>query len=492
MTTPTTETLWAYAKGELSTEERHAVEAELAQSSQAREALAEVEASLSVLALLPPAPSMPDAMARRIGAALAERVDAEQSRSFTAWWRSLGNLQLLFAAASLILVAVGAYIVIDRAPMPSRHAVAVNDEAKVDAQNSDVDVPAGVSPLLPVLVPDVPVKATVASAKGATVVGGASLSKAQVLATGAKVSTEKGGSLWLSLPDGSKAGLTGSSEVALAKLDERELTLDLKKGSVAMVVPHREDRVITVRAGDVEVKDLGTRFLVSREVGKTVVAVEEGKVEVRTPASTQVVTAGRAVAWRGDRLDSYAWPTPQPTSSSKTDVAPHPPVVQSAASALEEEEGEEPSSSNPDEEWAVPPSFGSSVGPPPPEPPVEPRTSVQLTIQTRRNRKATGFSLKLIEEKLRELERQAHVPFVAIGSSLRENQARHINRLADAGACELALEHADTWLRTPASDAAEEASWWRTVMQQKVRCLNHLGRAAEALEVQRQLSTRGP
>jgi transmembrane sensor len=102
------------------------------------------------------------------------------------------------------------------------------------------------------------------------------------------VSTETGGSLWLQLPDGTKAGLTGATDVQLAKLDDKTLTLDVTRGSLAMVVPHREDRVLTVRAGDVEVKDLGTRFLVSREVARTVVAVEEGSVEVKTPRLSSV------------------------------------------------------------------------------------------------------------------------------------------------------------------------------------------------------------
>ncbi len=114
----------------------------------------------------------------------------------------------------------------------------------------------------------------------------AALGTAQVLETGARLSTEKDGSLWLKLPDGTKAGLTGSTDVQLAKLEEKTLTLDISRGSLAMVVPHREDRVLTIRAGDVEVKDLGTRFLVSREVAKVIVAVEEGSVEVRTPKST--------------------------------------------------------------------------------------------------------------------------------------------------------------------------------------------------------------
>lgn len=95
--------------------------------------------------------------------------------------------------------------------------------------------------------------------------------------------------------------------------------------------------------------------------------------------------------------------------------------------------------------------------------------------------------MKAVEDNLRELERQAHVPFVPVGSSTREHQARLVVRLADVGNCVLALQEADKWLQAPAGDALEEAPLRRMVLQQKVRCLNHQGRTQEALEVQRLL-----
>ncbi len=79
------------------------------------------------------------------------------------------------------------------------------------------------------------------------------------------------------------------------------------------------------------------------------------------------------------------------------------------------------------------------------------------------------------------------MPFAPIGSSSREQQARGVARLADVGNCELALLEAEKWLNAPAGDVLEEAPLKRMVLQQKVRCLNHLGRSAEALEAQKQL-----
>ncbi|MCU0695106.1 MAG: FecR family protein [Myxococcaceae bacterium] len=508
MSVPSTETLWAYVKGELSPDEAARVKAQLEASEAARAALADVEASVAVLSLLPPVPAMPDAMARRVGERLAEVADAEGSRSFTAWWQSLLSFRVLLPVAAAAAVVVG-LVLWNQRPTDGAGGGAPVANA--------VEPSTPLAPLAPVPVPPrapKPVKAVVASAKNAKVGGGASLARAQVLETGAQVSTAAGGSLWLKLPDGTKAGLTSATDVTLAKLDQHELSLEVKQGSLAMVVPHREDRLLTVKAGDVEVKDLGTRFLVSREVARVVVAVEEGSVEVKTPKATQVVTAGHAVAWHEGELDDYAWPTsgptPPPLPGTGTPAAAATPEVPPAVAATPpgpagEEDDEaadvEPPAGNPEDEWATLPSGTPSppvnVEPPPamvpdvqppPAPPVNGPPSQVVTVQPkRRHRPSSGFSLKAIEEHLRELERQAHVPFAPITSTTRESAARTIARLADAGDHDEALELADAWLRGPASASPLEPAWRRSVLQQKVRCLNHLGRTAEALEVQRLL-----
>ena len=499
MTTPSTETLWAYAKGELDASEAAQVKAQLDASPAAREALADVEASLSVLSLLPPAPPMPDSMARRIGAVLAEKADEAAARSFGAWWKALLSPRFLVGAAVACALA---FVVFQLLEAPS-----------TPGAGGGVGPVANTPPQLPTLNPvpslrAMPVKATVASARKAKTGSGA-LQKSQTLETGARVSTETGGSLWLQLPDGTKAGLTGATDVQLAKLDDKALTLDVTRGSLAMVVPHREDRVLTVRAGDVEVKDLGTRFLVSRELARVVVAVEEGSVEVKTPTSTRVVTAGHAVAWHDQELDSLTWPSnvpttpPLPTGVTPPIQKPEPTPTLSAAPPSQppapvDDVDVEPASPNPEDEWALPPSglAQTPVSPPPPAPPIDAPPDTVVTVQpgappppptSRRNRRGSGFSLKMIEENLRELERQAHVPFAPIGSSSREQQARGVARLADVGNCELALLEAEKWLNAPAGDVLEEAPLKRMVLQQKVRCLNHLGRSAEALEAQKQL-----
>lgn len=508
MSVPSTETLWAYVKGELSESEAAQVKAQLDASEAARAALADVEASVGLLSALPPVPPMPAAMARRVGEALAEAADREASRSFTGWWRTLLSLRVLMPVSLAAAAALGLFVAWDRP---------VDGAGGGGPVANAVDPTPSLPTLTPVPVaprPKQPVKAVVASAKKARVVGAASLAKAQVLEAGAEVATEAGGSLWLTLPDGTKAGLTSATDVTLATLDAHELALDVTKGSLAMVVPHREDRLLTVRAGDVEVKDLGTRFLVSRELARVVVAVEEGSVEVKTPTTTQVVTAGHAVTWNDGKLEDSEWSTDAPTPPPlpgvvappalppPPDVTPPvavtPPAPEPMAEDDEDAADVEPPTGNPEDEWAAPPGglqppVPPAVEPPPAPPPLNAPPPQVVTVQPgapdtpRRTRRQSGFSLREVEEHLRELERQVRAPFEPQSPAARERGARTVARVADAGNCEQALQLAEAWLRQPMSAAREEPVWRRSVLQQKVRCLNHLGRTAEALEVQQQL-----
>lgn len=494
MTTPSTETLWAYAKNELAPAEMAEVKAALDASPEARAALADVEASLAVLSLLPEPPPMPEVMARRVGVVLAEKADEAASRSLVGWWRAFFTPRFLLGAAAAAALAFGAFQLFGRPEAPGAGG-GTGPIAEVK--------PPELAPLAPVAVPATPVKAVVASVRRASS-GSKALQKAQVLESGARVATEKGGSLWLRLPDGTKAGLTSATEVQLATLEEKALTLEVTRGSLAMVVPHREDRVLIVRAGELEVKDLGTRFLVSRELAKTVVAVEEGSVEVKTPTTTHVVTAGHAVAWHEGELDAYTWPSVAPSAPPAPPTAVSPPVAmevpeQRPTPVVEptpDETDVEPVVA-PEDEWAQPPAniAQSAVVPPaPPAPPLDAPPDSVVTVQppgapafVPPRRRNSGFNLRAIEENLRELERQAHTPFIPFGSTTREAQARSVGRLADVGNCQVALEEADRWLTAPAGDALEEAPLKRMVLQQKVRCLNRLGRTEEAAQVQRLL-----
>lgn len=475
------DTLWSLARGELSQAETREAKAHLADCPDCRVSFEDVQTATQLLRQLPEAPPMPEGMARRVGAELAEAADARAARRFTSWWQSLFTPRFVFAAAlGAVLVVAAAYLLAGATPDQAPHALATPQPAPAAPAARKLQV-------------------TVASAKKATA------SKAQVLAEGARVSTQKGGSLWMKLPDGSRAGLTAKSEVKLVTLEEKALTLDLERGNLAMVVPHREDRVLTVRAGELVVKDLGTRFLVSREADRTLVAVEEGEVEVTTPRGTQVVVANRAVSWSGGKLTELPWePTPaqapakpQPAAVAATPDIPSTPDIPVQAPAprddgasiarLDEddelsddappppEESEPVAAQQPpdrapmatDEQWAqLPPP--PTAGPPP---------SKAVTATER------GFTLRALERKLRDFGAAISSP------NRREAGLRSIAMAADARDCTHALKLADRWLAQPVAPTARELELRRGVLLQQVRCLNQLGRKEEATALQREIES---
>ncbi|GMU60572.1 MAG: hypothetical protein AMXMBFR34_23350 [Myxococcaceae bacterium] len=491
------ETLWSLARAELPDDAASDARAHLALCSECQAAFADVQGALDVLAVLPEPPPMPEAMARRVGVKLAEELDRRAAKGLRSWWATLFTPRLvLVGALGVVLAVVAAYVVTRPSPTQTPAPIATPTPPQPAPEVTPPPVPE-----LPKVAPK-KLTARVASAKKARAAG-EKAAKAQVLAEGAVVKTEKGGSLWMKLPDGTSAGLTSQSEVTLTKLEDKALTLDVAGGSLAMVVPHREDRVLTVRAGEVEVKDLGTRFLVSREVNRVLVAVEEGSVEVKTPSSTQTVRAGRAVAWRDGKLESMPWAAreepPVKTSSAArlTEEDEATPPVEAAAEDEPVDNGPPPpppTSSDPDEQWDTPSGFvrspGEPVAPgqPPPPPPnvttVQPPNAGPAAPRTRRG----GFNLGELERRIREFSREVQKPFQQLDQRVREQQAVDVARLADAGDCESSLALANAWLK--ATHAADEDAVRRGVLLQKLRCLNHLGRTAEAEAVRLELEQR--
>jgi hypothetical protein len=91
------------------------------------------------------------------------------------------------------------------------------------------------------------------------------------------------------------------------------------------------------------------------------------------------------------------------------------------------------------------------------------------------------LSLRELEGRLEALSR------AFAGVALREARIQAIVRATDHGDCPHALPMADAWLREPVTGLVDEYRWRRAVLSQKLRCLNRLGRRAEALELQRQL-----
>ena len=206
------ETLWSLVRTELTADEQQAVKRHLEGCPDCRVALEDVQLAQGLLMDLPPVPAMPEAMARRVGQQLAEAADAQAARSFTSWWQSLFSPRFMLASALAVAVVIaGAYLLATPGEAPTPVATPAPQPVTAPAQ-----------PKLSV---------TVASAKRATA------SRKQVLKEGATISTQTGGSLWMQLPDGSRAGLTSASEVKLQTLEAKTLTLDILKGSLALVVP---------------------------------------------------------------------------------------------------------------------------------------------------------------------------------------------------------------------------------------------------------------
>ena len=237
-----------------------------------------------------------------------------------------------------------------------------------------------------------------------------------------------------------------------------------------------------MRAGDVEVIDLGTKFLVSRESNRTLVAVEEGVVSVKTPSGSREVRAGSAVSWSNGTLTEMDWEPAPPVAQAPVTNTPAP-ERESIARLDEEDEDDAPPppeevavvEKNPDtkpvgmdEEWATPP---------PPKTPKPPAPRVVGVVKPNES----GFSIKKLERRLRA----AGARFGA--SNRRDAEVRNITISADAGDCRYALELVDKWLGAPTTSALNEPVMRRTVKAQQIKCLLRLGRTEEAAAFQRQL-----
>ena len=98
------------------------------------------------------------------------------------------------------------------------------------------------------------------------------------------------------LNDGSELELRPQSEVVVAKEEPHALELDLKSGVVRCQVAHVPGRRFVVRAGDVKVIAVGTRFRVSRQdhgASGVAVDVEQGVVEVHAASKVERLLAGQ-------------------------------------------------------------------------------------------------------------------------------------------------------------------------------------------------------
>ncbi len=512
------ESLWSVAREAPSGDDQ----AHLAMCEQCRAELDNVKFAQGLLAEPPsPMPVLPEMSARRIGAVLRNAAEKQAERRESSWWPfklSPAWLMAPLAAAALAFVAYELQLPVthESGPVP----VVAKNEAPTKAENPVV-APAPVAPSVPAK----KIVASVTSARNARMGSKAMLNKSQQLEEGSTVATSKGGVLWMKLPDGSRAGLTGASQVQLSKLEEKAVTLDVAQGSLVVVARHDTSRELRVRAGDLEVIDVGTRFLVSKDDKRTLVAVEEGEVEVDAPGRRVAVHAGQAVEWRGGKLTQEAWaptadepkpavPPPAKAAQLEEDTPPiaplpgsedkkiAPPVAEEAAAAPAPAAAAEPPASSP-EEWDSPANLKTAAAnaPPPPTPAPEVEAPQQAAMAVPApavvpavpvnpsNPTPEGGDDATDESFLKRLEHKllrAANGIVSVTRS-RDDRAGDITRLsADDRTCSEAISRADVWLAESVPHH-ESFNLRKSVMRAKLHCLQYQGRSGDAAQVQRQL-----
>ncbi len=158
----------------------------------------------------------------------------------------------------------------------------------------------------------------------------------------------------LTLGDGSELELAPRTEVVVAKQEPRALELDLKNGRIFCQVAHVPERRFVVRAGNVKVIAVGTRFKVTRHDGPehgVSVDVEQGVVEVHAAGKVERLLAGQR------------WESPRPAARAE---APRTEAAEPGAhpAALQPNLREQP---NPHEQPKAPAASGSAPAPETPE-----------------------------------------------------------------------------------------------------------------------------
>ncbi|MBK7864945.1 MAG: FecR domain-containing protein [Archangiaceae bacterium] len=105
------------------------------------------------------------------------------------------------------------------------------------------------------------------------------------------------------LPDGSQVELAFGAGVKLVSSAADLIEIEVSRGTATFDVVKRPARRFVVRADDVTVTVVGTRFTVKRDGADTVeVAIERGQVDVRAQGIVKRLAAGEQ--WRGHSVDA--------------------------------------------------------------------------------------------------------------------------------------------------------------------------------------------
>lgn len=102
----------------------------------------------------------------------------------------------------------------------------------------------------------------------------------------------------VTLRDGSRVSLNTDSEIAVAFVGGQR-RIELKRGEVLFDVVHDAAKPFTVKAGEEQVRALGTSFVLRRDVGQTTVTLIKGSVDVSRLNGGE--TQQQAILKPGDR-----------------------------------------------------------------------------------------------------------------------------------------------------------------------------------------------
>jgi transmembrane sensor len=143
---------------------------------------------------------------------------------------------------------------------------------------------------------------------------------------GTVLDTERSESL--TFLDGTRVTLHPVTRVRWDRAEARRVELTLERGEIELDVAHLPARAFVIHAGDFDVVDKGTRFVVALVEGQTQVSVLEGSVEVQRRGTRELAT----VLGAGETWMSAAPPLTSlhggvdPSSSEPAPSAPRPPL----------------------------------------------------------------------------------------------------------------------------------------------------------------------
>lgn len=252
--------LWSYVAGELTPDEREALETHLQQCEPCRRELDAVRATRDVLSVAAAQP--PEADGSRANEQLQ---DLERPRAGEDERHRIARFSwVAFGAAAAAVVAIIAVVVMTGPRAGNR----------TDRAASALIEPA---PLVGGAVEAAEGVLAITQEKERTVQPG------EALPTGATLRTPSAGRAILQLPEGSRVRVAAATEMVLQRAARDEIGLVLKKGRVAVKATHAARKEFVVEAGGASVRVVGTAFSLALTDKNVDLAVAEGRVLLELP-----------------------------------------------------------------------------------------------------------------------------------------------------------------------------------------------------------------